>query len=232
MTPPGPDAGTLTMVLPRARKLLFSHEPDWHFSAMLGLELLFVFGALPALASGEADRSLVTMLQLILVTTAIALIAKSRWLKAGLGWSFGLTVLARLVPGLLPPIVTLSLVFACTLLLNFAVARAVLGPGQVNHHRIAGAVFVYINTALLFAVGYTALLLEVPDALSGLPPNPAHNGFEMMHFSLTTLTAIGDGAIAPHAPVARSMADLETMIGQLFPALLLSRLVGLHITRG
>ena len=45
------------------------------------------------------------------------------------------------------------------------------------------------------------------------------------------MTTVGDGKAMPHSPFARSLADLETVIGQLFPAILLSRLVGLHLSR-
>jgi hypothetical protein len=214
-----------------ARRLLFQSEPDWHFSAMLGLEVVFVFGALPALAAGAPDRNLAALLQLLLATTVVGLIAQSVWLRAGLGATFGATLLARLVPGLLPRTVTLGLIFAYNLLLTLAVARAVFGAGEVNSHRIAGAVFVYLNTALLFAVVFTIILTGAPDAIAGLPPDQGRNGYEMIHFSLTTITAIGDGSILPYSPLARSLADLETIIGQLFPAILLSRLVGLHVTR-
>jgi Ion channel len=121
--------------------------------------------------------------------------------------------------------------FAYNLLVTAAMARAVFGPGEVNHHRIAGAVFVYLNVALLFALAYHGLILADPDTLAGLPDGMHSPGGELIHFSFTTLTAIGDGRVTPQSPFARSLADLETVIGHLFPAILLSRLVGLHLSR-
>jgi hypothetical protein len=219
---------TIDAPIPR---LLFAREPGWHFSLMLALEIVFLFGALPALSAGEADRSLINVLQLVLAATTIALIAESTWLRLVLATSFALTLLARLLPGLLPQITTLAMLFAYNLLVTAAMVRAVFGAGEVNHHRIAGAVFVYLNIALLFALAYAALMDVVPDALSGFPTTTSSHASEMIHFSFITLTAIGDGHLSPHSPFARSLADLETIIGQLFPAILLSRLVGLHISR-
>ena len=51
----------------------------------------------------------------------------------------------------------------------------------------------------------------------------------MLYFSFTTLTATGYGEILPTHPVARSLANLESIIGQLYFAILLARLVTLHL---
>jgi hypothetical protein len=209
----------------------FAREPDWHFSAMLVLEMLFVFIAIPALTTGEADRNLVNLLQLGLVATAIALIVQSNWLRLGLGASFGLSLVARYLPGSDGHTATLALVLIYNMVLTAVVSRAVFGPGVVNHHRIAGAIFVYLNIALLFAVAYALLNLATPGAIAGLPPDSGSHAYETLHFSLTTLTSIGDGQVVPKSPLACSLTDLETIIGQLFPPLLLSRLVGLHLSR-
>lgn len=213
------------------RRVLFAREPGWQFSLMLALDVIFLFVAIPALSTDEADRPVVTLLQFILASTTIALIAKSTWLRLVLAMGFGATLLARLLPGLLPQTITLSTVFAYNLLVTAAMARAVFGPGEVNHHRIAGAVFIYLNIAWLFALAYAALTLAVPDALSGLSVGMPSHASEMIHFSFTTLTAIGNSHITLHSAFARSLADLETITGQLFPAILLSRLVGLHLSR-
>ena len=51
---------------------------------------------------------------------------------------------------------------------------------------------------------------------------------ELVYFSLTTLTSTGYGDILPVHPAARSLANLEAVIGQLFLAILLGRLVSQH----
>jgi hypothetical protein len=215
----------------RAGTMIFAREPDWYFSIMLVLEVIFLFGALPALSAGAVDRELVTMLQFVLVATAIGLVVRSNTLRLALAASFGIIFVARLLPGGLPRITVLAMVFSYNVLLTFVVARAVFRPGEVNHHRIAGAVFVYLNIALVFALAFAAQVTEMPDAIAGLQAGKSNHAYEMIHFSLSTLTSIGDGNVLPLAPVARSLADLETVIGQLFPAILLSRLVGLHLSR-
>ncbi len=55
-----------------------------------------------------------------------------------------------------------------------------------------------------------------------------HDG-RLLYFILMTLTTTGYGDIVPLDPVARSLATLEAVIGQLFPATLLARLVTLEM---
>ena len=43
------------------------------------------------------------------------------------------------------------------------------------------------------------------------------------------MTTVGFGDIIPVAPLARSMAALEGMLGQLFVTIIIARLVGLEI---
>ena len=51
---------------------------------------------------------------------------------------------------------------------------------------------------------------------------------ELVYFSLTPLTSTGYGDILPVHPAARSLANLEAVIGQLYLAILLARLVSQH----
>jgi hypothetical protein len=54
--------------------------------------------------------------------------------------------------------------------------------------------------------------------------------FRLLYFSVTTLTSVSYGDITPVAPVARCLAALEGVIGQLFPVLLLARLVSMELS--
>jgi len=44
-----------------------------------------------------------------------------------------------------------------------------------------------------------------------------------------TLTTVGYGDIVPVAPAARSLAAFEALVGQLYPAIILARLVSVQI---
>jgi hypothetical protein len=51
----------------------------------------------------------------------------------------------------------------------------------------------------------------------------------LIYFSFATLTTTGYGDVFPVNPIARSLCNLEAVIGQLYPATLLARLVTLEM---
>ena len=70
----------------------------------------------------------------------------------------------------------------------------------------------------------------VPNAFNGLVLEDNQKmASSLIYFSFVTLTSTGYGDIYPVHPVARSLCNLETIIGQLYPATLLARLVTLEI---
>lgn len=120
--------------------------------------------------------------------------------------------------------------FVFSLALGAVVARAVFGPGPVNYHRIVGAILLYLLFATAFMALYAFAALGLPDAFAGLKTDkPPAIAAQLVYFSFTTLTTTGYGDIAPAHPLVRSLANLEMIVGQLYPATLLARLVTLEI---
>ena len=115
--------------------------------------------------------------------------------------------------------------------LSIVVARAVFASGKVNFHRIIGAVLLYLNIGLIFVALFCFVALLEPNAFTGLGPlqdNFAVAG-NLIYFSFVTLTSVGYGDIVPLHPFARGLANVEAIIGQLYPATLLARLVTLEL---
>jgi Ion channel len=115
--------------------------------------------------------------------------------------------------------------------LGIVVARAVFSPGRVTFHRVLGAVLLYLCIGLIFVSLFCFVALSEPRAFNGLPPlqdNLAVAG-NMIYFSFVTLTSVGYRDIVPVHPIARSLANVEADIGQLYPATLLARLVTLEL---
>ncbi|HEU5117692.1 MAG TPA: potassium channel family protein [Isosphaeraceae bacterium] len=54
----------------------------------------------------------------------------------------------------------------------------------------------------------------------------------LLYFSYATLTTVGYGDITPSGGVARIFAVLEAIAGQLYIAIMIARLVGMHIGQG
>ena len=114
--------------------------------------------------------------------------------------------------------------------LGWVVSREVFAPGRVTHHRVMGAVLLYLTIAITFAALFAFVGSLVPKAFSGLSledsPALASN---LIYFSFITLTTTGYGDIFPVHPIARSLCNLESIFGQLYPATLLARLVTLEL---
>jgi hypothetical protein len=120
------------------------------------------------------------------------------------------------------------LILAMTL--GWVVARAVFGPGRVDVHRIIGSVLLYLLIALTFSALFIFAGLSLPNAFSGLVIEDSHTlSSSLFYFSFVTLTSTGYGDIYPIHPIARSLCNVETILGQLYPATLLARLVTLEI---
>jgi len=122
--------------------------------------------------------------------------------------------------------------------LTWVVGSAVFGPGRVTFHRIQGAIAIYLQISLIFSYLYLIVAATVPHAFRpdivvagqvGDVLEKAKGGPQLMYFSLVTLTSMGYGDIVPVFPVARSLATFEAVIGQLFPATILARLVTLEL---
>ena len=119
-------------------------------------------------------------------------------------------------------------VIVCTLAV--VVARTVFAQGRVSFHRIVGAVLLYLLIALAFVSLFMLVGLQIPNAFSGLVLEDNEKlASNLIYFSFVTLTSTGYGDIYPIHPIARSLCNLETIIGQLYPATLLARLVSLEI---
>lgn len=112
--------------------------------------------------------------------------------------------------------------------LLWVVSTAVFGRGRTTPHRILGAVVMYLGIAMIFTDLDLLLAQTIPAAFTNLPTESSGLRETLTYFSFSTLTTSSFGDILPVHPIARSLANLEAICGQLFPATLLARIVGLH----
>jgi len=112
-------------------------------------------------------------------------------------------------------------------MLSLFVLLRTLAPGPVNLFRVQGSVVVYLLMGLFFASVYTLIFAIEPSAFtfSKPPENLELSQASLTYFSFITLTTIGYGDIQPTLPFSQSAAMMEGLVGQLFPAILIARLV-------
>ena len=114
--------------------------------------------------------------------------------------------------------------------MSWVITGAVFAPGKITYHRVMGAVLLYLIIAVIFVPMYAFVGSLIPTAFSGIAmqdtPALASN---LIYFSFVTLTTTGYGDVFPVHPIARSLCNVEAIIGQLYPATLLARLVTLEM---
>ena len=54
---------------------------------------------------------------------------------------------------------------------------------------------------------------------------------DLIYFSNVTLTTLGYGDIVPISNLARTLANLEAMAGQLYVAIVIASMVGMQVTQ-
>jgi hypothetical protein len=119
---------------------------------------------------------------------------------------------------------------AIALTLGVVVAQEVFRRGRITYHRIVGAILLYLLIAVVFGALFTFVGLSIPDAFKGITfEDNAALANTVFYLSFVTLTSTGYGDIVPVHPIARSLCNLESVIGQLYPPTLLARLVTLEL---
>jgi len=195
--------------------------------------LLFVVAPLQA-AGVVAAHQFGIAFGLVLVA-AVFIVSGSRVAVGAILFAVALILVATVLRLRQPSIVDIYLDAAAWLIagltLGIVVVGAVFTPGQVTFHRVIGAVLLYLDIGLIFVALFCLVALRTPHAFTGIGPledNLAVAG-DLIYFSFVTLTSVGYGDIAPLHPFVRSLANVESIIGQLYPATLLARLVTLEL---
>ncbi|MEM7136094.1 MAG: potassium channel family protein [Myxococcota bacterium] len=104
---------------------------------------------------------------------------------------------------------------------------------EVTLNTIFGAIVAYLLIAMAFAMVFTILEVRHPGSFSGLPDTQISHRNELysaiMYYSLVCFTTMGFGDVVPVSSLARSLSAVAGVLGQLYLAVMIARLVGLHI---
>ncbi len=115
--------------------------------------------------------------------------------------------------------------------------RAIFDSRQVTTNTVCASLCVYLLLGLVWALAYTVVDALDPAAFTctvnaGQHPLWTRAGrgeTAVLYFSFATLTTLGYGDIVPTSPISRMLASVEAITGQLYLAVLVARLVGMHI---
>lgn len=202
-----------------------------HRYAVLFYSLLFTLVADPlfsALGWGDALTHVFLAANLLAAATSIdlgfprpvrlAVVAVVMLGRMATGWIDAPWLSAGTLAGL-----TLVGLAAAGGALRFALTSRVIGLEHVY-----AALSAYLLAGLFFGVAYLALEQVTPGAFGGgtLATLP-----DAIYFSFVTLATLGYGDIVPRGEIARGLAVVEGVGGQLFLAVMVARLVSLYVRK-
>ena len=101
---------------------------------------------------------------------------------------------------------------------------------EVRTDTIVGGIGIFLLVANLWFLFYSQIyLLDANSFTSSKEYIPL---FDFLYFSLTTLTTVGYGDIVPVSNIAKFSANIEAIVGVMFPAIFIARLVSLYKSEG
>jgi hypothetical protein len=103
--------------------------------------------------------------------------------------------------------------------------RELFKTSKVNVDSIKGGVCIYFLIGLFWAVLYRLIYYFNPASFVYNLPGSAN----LFYFSYVTLATLGYGDIVPATRLAQALAILEAITGQIFLAVYIARLLGLHM---
>ncbi|MBU1307005.1 MAG: potassium channel family protein [Alphaproteobacteria bacterium] len=110
-------------------------------------------------------------------------------------------------------------------------SRYIFGAKVIVTDVLLSAASLYIVIGSGFAALFALVEWIVPGSFVA-NSGTAIGWQQMLYFSYITMTTVGYGDITPVGFYAQSIASFEAISGTLYTVILLSRLVGLHASRG
>ncbi len=131
----------------------------------------------------------------------------------------------------------------CALILLITVIAVIIYDVIISKDIFTDTIFGAISAYLLIGVSWALIYLlvdkllpgsilinvETPHKVSQLSGEGSFNVYN--YFSFVTMTTLGYGDIIPTHPVTRALATYQAIFGQMYIAILVARLVAMHISK-
>jgi hypothetical protein len=108
-----------------------------------------------------------------------------------------------------------------------SILRRIFQTDMISGDSIRGGVCVYFMMGYVFYFAYRTIYSFDPGSFD--IPKDYDSVFSLLYFSFTTLTTVGYGDITPDIPVTMAIANLESITGQMYTAIVMARLVSQYL---
>jgi len=109
--------------------------------------------------------------------------------------------------------------------------QAIFRSPEVDAEAVSAAACVYLFLGLLWGDFYFILEHLAPGSFNVPDTADTTSYHAFNYFSYVTLSTLGYGEITPVTKAARSLTSMEALVGQLYIAVLIARLVGIYSGR-
>ena len=206
-----------------------------HRYAVLFYALLVTLAASPLLTALGFSTDLLQIFLALSLLVAVLDVPGRRWRRVLIGLAaaaIGLRVAPASAVG--QGVATGALVAGCgiALVATASAVRFALRRGAIEAEKVYAALSAYVLAGQCFGVVYWAVAIAWPGSFAeaGTSGGPAEFTLSSaMYFSFVTLATLGYGDVVPRTDVARGLAVLEAVGGQLYVAVIIAGLVSAQL---
>jgi hypothetical protein len=207
------------------------------------VSLLLLFFFFPFFQRSAAGTIVLDIVFLVILLTSILLISERKKvfvisLILALT-AFGSTVLNYFLLNVSLQLAAVSVYGLFFILMAVTILSKIMKTRKVTTETIYASLCVYLLLGIIWTMLFSVIeIIEPGSFLSGGGPVADFHGdpvkrnvfANFIYYSFVTLTTLGYGDITPVSPIARSLSALEAVIGQIYIAVLIAGLVGMHIS--
>ena len=207
------------------------------------LSILLLFALNPILSGGPLRITVMQVLfTAIMLASVYAVRGERRLFLIGIALVLPAIIANWLTVGVEIPwlLVAARLLLALFLVLTTSVILyEIATETEVTADTIYGSACVYLLLGLIFAFLFSSFEMVFPGSfhmtLQDLPGAVGDIAYEsaifseLAYFSYVTLTTLGYGDITPLTQMVRWLSTSEAVLGQFYLAVLVARLIGMHL---
>ncbi|WP_244962938.1 potassium channel family protein [Nocardioides dongkuii] len=211
---------------------VFGKHPS---AVLLGAQLLAVL-IYPFLRDSTPGRALLGVVHLGIVLTALWAVRRSPallWVAICLGGpGMVFTVLEAFSPDTGWIVLVSALLHApFYFYVSYGMVRYLFHDDRVTRDELFATGAAFTVVAWGFAYVFVAVQVIWPGSFIGAEGGTERDWFELLYLSFSTLTSVGLSDVVPVLDHARSLVMIEMVVGVLYVALVVARLVGLTVSR-
>ena len=201
--------------------------------------LLFLLIVMPLFRVGAGSGIRFSIMLCLVLSAAVYFNSTDRRvligaLVAGGGAIIG-TVVSVSIGSFAAQIIAESLGLGLLTFTTLFMVNTLMQTRDVSQDTIIGGICVYLLIGLCFTLAFIlamdlggGVLIDGGELLVREGANESTLAATVIYFSIVTLTTLGYGDITPHGEIVRMLATTEAIIGQLYVAIFIARLIAMR----